>query len=113
MEFIPSRARNPYHLPCCLAVACDLLLSFAQKSQIVQSGEAGGGAVAYLFVSSVIKGFSLGLFFNYPITQFLFCLCCCSVAFDVVLAKSQKPRANGLFFNYQLQITRLSIFSNC
>src|SRR5215472_17745414 len=31
MEFIPSRARNPYDLSCCLAVACDVLLSFGAK----------------------------------------------------------------------------------
>jgi len=38
------RERNPYDLSCCLAVAYDLLLSFAQKLQIVQSGSTGGRA---------------------------------------------------------------------
>src|SRR5215469_7451167 len=65
-------------------------------------------------VASVIKGFSLGLIFNYPITNsFLAFAVALGFAFDVALAKSQKPRANGLFFNYPITNPPLVFESIC
>src|SRR5215472_3306617 len=43
MEFIPSRARNPYGLPCCLAVAAMFCCHLPKSHGFVQSGQPVAG----------------------------------------------------------------------
>ena len=55
-----ERERNPYDLPCCLAVACDVLLSFgARVTELVQSGQPVAGLTSDFLSPLVYLGASV------------------------------------------------------